>query len=33
MKVLAIGDPHFMIKNIPEVEIFVKKLEEYKKFC
>tara|TARA_B110000438_G_scaffold288148_1_gene321256 strand:+ start:5022 stop:6023 length:1002 start_codon:yes stop_codon:yes gene_type:complete len=28
MKVLAIGDPHFMIKNIPEVEIFVKKLEE-----
>jgi len=26
MKIVAIGDPHFMTKNIPEVEIFIDKL-------
>ena len=26
MKVIAIGDPHFKVKNIPKVEIFIEKL-------
>jgi len=26
MKVIAIGDPHFKVKNIPNVEIFIEKL-------
>jgi hypothetical protein len=28
MKVIAIGDPHFRTDNIPEVELFIDKLEE-----
>ena len=27
MKILAIGDPHFMTSNIPEVELFLKNIE------
>ena len=26
MKVIAIGDPHFMTKNIPEIQIFIEKI-------
>ena len=25
VSVIAIGDPHFMTKNIPEVELFIEK--------
>lgn len=31
MKVLAIGDPHFRTDNVPEVEIFINKVEELAK--
>ena len=28
MKVIAIGDPHFRVDNIPEVNLFIDKIEE-----
>lgn len=31
MKILAIGDPHFRIDNIPEVEMFIDRIEELAK--
>mgnify|MGYP001580437301 CR=1 FL=1 len=29
IKILFIGDPHFKVDNIPEVNLFISKLEEY----
>lgn len=31
MKIIAIGDPHFRVDNIPEVDMFMEKMEEFVK--